>query len=104
MSARYDNVGAVASARRDQSGYLIRRMLQIAVHDNGPLAGSRPQSLYYSGSKPTSPLSSTPVDEPDRPRGFSRDLGDHLRRAIIAVVDKQNFGSIFPQSRVQTGH
>ena len=86
---------------RDQLGRQLRRMLQVAVHHDGPGAACHPQSLGDRRTESAMPLAGGPMQQPDRqPRGAG-DRPDHVRRGIVAVVDEQHLRRRVADSRFQ---
>jgi hypothetical protein len=79
----------------------FRRMLEIPVHDAYPGRVGSFQAREHCSAKPSGPLCTRSVQQPDSQRTkstFPRGL-DHVRRIVVAVIDEKHHGARLNSAR-----
>ena len=90
IAAGHDHVGLAPVDGCDELGDRLRRVLEVAVHDDGHPALAQSEPGYHRPTETTGSLPRLAVQHQDGDGGGIRYRGNHLGGVVTTVVDEDH--------------
>lgn len=86
-----------------QAAGRLRRMLEVRVHHQDPLAAGVPRAEHHRAAQPAGAPAGRPVQHTYGDRGVGRVPGEDLHRVVVAVIHDDNLRAQRREGRAQSG-